>query len=171
MNMVGQDIWVSFMQLSCLHAANGILIFVCRAVLLGVSRILDGAGELQLLIGRDKYSISSTVGDEPLNPEHRTALIMPICLMKTLPRFAGLRATQRSVKKPQAAPRISDDTYHSDGYNPDICVAEQKGVRWSLSRGSAGRRPNFYRRRLPPYMKRKAAMSFCRRWGNQYPAI
>lgn len=37
-------------------------------------------GFLQLLIGRDKYSISaSTVGDEPLNPAHRTALIMPIC--------------------------------------------------------------------------------------------
>ncbi|EOK5619477.1 glucan biosynthesis glucosyltransferase H, partial [Escherichia coli] len=31
-------------------------------------------GFLQLLIGRDKYSISySTTGDEPLDPAHRTA--------------------------------------------------------------------------------------------------
>ncbi len=37
-------------------------------------------GFLQLRIGRDKYRISaSTVGAEPLNPEHRTALIMPTC--------------------------------------------------------------------------------------------
>ena len=37
-------------------------------------------GFLQLLIGKDKYSISSTIkGDEPINPAHRTALIMPIC--------------------------------------------------------------------------------------------
>ncbi len=52
-------------------------------------------GFLQLLIGRDKYSISaSTVGDEPLNPAHRTALIMPICNEDVDRVFAGLRATR-----------------------------------------------------------------------------
>ncbi len=55
--------------------------FVCRAVLLGVSRILDAAlmELLQLLIGRDKYSISaSMVGDEPQSAERTGRLIMPI---------------------------------------------------------------------------------------------
>ena len=57
-------------------------------------------GFLQLLIGRDKYSISaSTVGDEPLNPEHRTALIMPICNEDVDRVFAGLRATGNRLKR------------------------------------------------------------------------
>ncbi len=56
-------------------------------------------GFLQLLIGRDKYSISaSTAGDEPLNPEQWTALIMPICTKTLVSVFAGLRATPESVK-------------------------------------------------------------------------
>ncbi len=38
-------------------------------------------GFLQLLISKDKYSISSTIkGDETLNPAHRTSLIIPIYL-------------------------------------------------------------------------------------------
>lgn len=83
-------------------------------------------GFLQLLIGRDKYSISaSTVGDEPLNPEHRTALIMPICNEDVDRVFAGLRATWESVKASGNAEHF--DVYIlSDSYNPDICVAEQK---------------------------------------------
>lgn len=83
-------------------------------------------GFLQLLIGRDKYSISaSTVGDEPLNPEHRTALIMPICNEDVSRVFAGLRATWESVKATGNAAHF--DVYIlSDSYNPDICVAEQK---------------------------------------------
>ncbi len=89
-------------------------------------------GFLQLLIGRDKYSISaSTVGDEPLNPEHRTALIMPICNEDVNRVFAGLRATWESVKATGNAKHF--DVYIlSDSYNPDICVAEQKPG-WSLS--------------------------------------
>lgn len=83
-------------------------------------------GFLQLLMGRDKYSISaSTVGDEPLNPEHRTALIMPICNEDVDRVFAGLRATWESVKATGNAAHF--DVYIlSDSYNPDICVAEQK---------------------------------------------
>lgn len=66
---------------SALYAANRYPDPLCGTVLLGVRQFWTALmGFLQLLIGRDKYSISaSTVGDEPLNPEHRTALIMPIC--------------------------------------------------------------------------------------------
>ncbi len=102
-------------------------------------------GFLQLLIGRDKYSISaSTVGDEPLNPAHRTALIMPICNEDVDRVFAGLRATWESVKATGNAAHF--DVYIlSDSYNPDICVAEQKGVDGADCR-SAGRRADL----LPP---------------------
>ncbi|MCP6491806.1 hypothetical protein NL519_37245, partial [Klebsiella pneumoniae] len=68
---------------------------------------------------------ASTVGDEPLNPEHRTALIMPICNEDVNRVFAGLRATWESVKATGNAKHF--DVYIlSDSYNPDICVAEQK---------------------------------------------
>lgn len=81
MDMVGQDVWVSFMQLLPYMLQTGILIlFAVLFCWVSAGFWTALMGFLQLLIGRDKYSISaSTVGDEPLNPEHRTALIMPIC--------------------------------------------------------------------------------------------
>ena len=51
-------------------------------------------GFWQLLTGRDKYSISaSTVGDEVIAPEARTAIVMPIANEDVARVFAGLRAT------------------------------------------------------------------------------
>lgn len=63
-------------------------------------------GFLQLLIGKDKYSISSTIkGDEALNPAHRTALIMPICNEDVERVFAGyVLLMSRSL------PRVSSNT-------------------------------------------------------------
>ena len=51
-----------------------------------------------LLTGRDKYKISgSSAGNEPIAPDARTAMVMPIC-NEDVPRvFAGLRATLESV--------------------------------------------------------------------------
>ena len=93
-DMVGQD-------LGFLHAATPLRVAdrhpdpLCGTFLLVSAGFWTALmGFLQLLIGRDKYSISaSTVGDEPLNPEHRTALIMPICNEDVDRVFAGLRAT------------------------------------------------------------------------------
>lgn len=133
MDMVGQDVWVSFMQLLPYMLQTGILIlFAVLFCWVSAGFWTALMGFLQLLIGRDKYSISaSTVGDEPLNPEHRTALIMPICNEDVNRVFAGLRATWESVKATGNAKHF--DVYIlSDSYNPDICVAEQKAG-WSLS--------------------------------------
>lgn len=133
MDMVGQDLWVSFMQLLPYMLQTGILIlFAVLFCWVSAGFWTALMGFLQLLIGRDKYSISaSTVGDEPLNPEHRTALIMPICNEDVNRVFAGLRATWESVKATGNAKHF--DVYIlSDSYNPDICVAEQKHG-WSLS--------------------------------------
>lgn len=125
-------------------------------------------GFLQLLIGRDKYSISySTTGDEPLNPEHRTALIMPICNEDVERVFAGLRATWESVKRTGNAEHF--DVYIlSDSYDPDIAIAEQKA--WmELVRDVGGAGKIFYRRRRRR-VKRKSGNidDFCRRWGSNY---
>ncbi|WP_394520926.1 glucans biosynthesis glucosyltransferase MdoH [Pantoea sp. SGAir0184] len=125
-------------------------------------------GFLQLLIGRDKYSISySTTGDEPLNPEHRTALIMPICNEDVERVFAGLRATWESVKRTGNAEHF--DVYIlSDSYDSDIAIAEQKA--WmELVRDVGGAGKIFYRRRRRR-VKRKSGNidDFCRRWGSNY---
>ncbi|HBQ7079731.1 TPA: glucans biosynthesis glucosyltransferase MdoH, partial [Salmonella enterica subsp. enterica serovar Kentucky] len=168
-DMVGQDIWVSFMQLLPYMLQTGILIlFAVLFCWVSAGFWTALMGFLQLLIGRDKYSISaSTVGDEPLNPEHRTALIMPICNEDVSRVFAGLRATWESVKATGNAAHF--DVYIlSDSYNPDICVAEQKA--WmELIAEVQGEGQIFYRRRRRR-MKRKSGNidDFCRRWGNQY---
>ena len=125
-------------------------------------------GFLQLLIGRDKYSISySTTGDEPLNPEHRTALIMPICNEDVERVFAGLRATWESVKRTGNGEHF--DVYIlSDSYDADIAIAEQKA--WmELVRDVGGAGKIFYRRRRRR-VKRKSGNidDFCRRWGSNY---
>lgn len=101
-------------------------------------------GFLQLLIGKDKYSISSTIkGDEPLNPAHRTALIMPICNEDVERVFAGLRATYESVAATGQLEHF-DIYVLSDSDDPDTCVAEQKA--WmELCHDVGGR--IFYRRR------------------------
>lgn len=46
MDMVGQDVWVSFMQLLPYMLQTGILILFAVLVLLGVRRILDGVDGL-----------------------------------------------------------------------------------------------------------------------------
>lgn len=125
-------------------------------------------GFLQLLIGRDRYSISaSTAGNEALNPAHRTALIMPICNEDVSRVFAGLRATFESVRATGQLEHF-DVFILSDSYNPDICVAEQKA--WmELVREVGGEGKIFYRRRRRR-VKRKSGNidDFCRRWGGEY---
>ncbi|MDP1491868.1 hypothetical protein, partial [Klebsiella pneumoniae] len=67
---------------------------------------------------------ASTVGDEPLNPAPRTALIMPSCNEDVDRVFAGLRATWASVKATGNAAHF--DVYLlSASYTPAIGVAEQ----------------------------------------------
>lgn len=123
-------------------------------------------GFLQLLIGKDKYSISSTIkGDESLNPAHRTALIMPICNEDVERVFAGLRATYESVAATGQLEHF-DIYVLSDSDDPDTCVAEQKA--WmELCHDVGGR--IFYRRRRRR-VKRKSGNidDFCRRWGGEY---
>ena len=124
-------------------------------------------GFLQLLIGRDKYSISaSTVGDEPLNPEHRTALIMPICNEDVNRVFAGLRATWESVKPP-GMPNTLMSTFLVTVIT--WILRRRAKSRMELIAEVGGEGQIFYRRRRRR-VKRKSGNidDFCRRWGSQY---
>ncbi|MBU4609093.1 glucans biosynthesis glucosyltransferase MdoH [Achromobacter sp. GG226] len=125
-------------------------------------------GFVQLMKGRDRYSISaSTVGDEPIAPEARTAIVMPICNEDVARVFAGLRATFESVARHGNLDRF-DFFILSDSYHADNCVAEQRA--WvDLCREVGGFGKIFYRRRRRR-VKRKSGNidDFCRRWGNDY---
>lgn len=95
MEMINQNWQQSLLQILPYVLQTGIL-FLFAVLFCWVSAGFWTAlmGFLQLLIGKDKYSISYlTSGDEPINPEHRTALIMPICNEDVERVFAGLRAT------------------------------------------------------------------------------
>lgn len=125
-------------------------------------------GFLQLLIGRDRYSISaSAAGDAPIDPRHRTALIMPICNEDVARVFAGLRATWESVVA--TGQQAHFDVYIlSDSYDPDICIAEQRA--WLTLCAETGARGQIFYRRRRRRVKRKSGNidDFCRRWGSQY---
>ncbi|PKH26286.1 glucans biosynthesis glucosyltransferase MdoH [Enterobacterales bacterium CwR94] len=169
MEMINQDWQQSVMQILPYVLQTGIL-FLFAILFCWVSAGFWTAlmGFLQLLIGRDKYSISYGLqGDEPINPEHRTALIMPICNEDVERVYAGLRATWESVVRSGQSDHF--DVYIlSDSYNPDIAMAEQKAWMDLVKEvGGAGR--IFYRRRRRR-VKRKSGNidDFCRRWGSQY---
>lgn len=125
-------------------------------------------GFLQLVIGRDRYSISaSTAEDTPIADDARTALVMPICNEDVNRVFAGLKATYLSLK---ASGRLDlfDIYICSDSFDPDTCVQENQA--WmNLCREVDGFGRIFYRRRRRR-VKRKSGNidDWCRRFGNQY---
>lgn len=125
-------------------------------------------GFFQLLKGHDQYNISaSSLGDEPIPREARTALVMPIA-NEDVPRvFAGLRATYESLKATGHLEHF-DIFVLSDSNDPDTCVAEQKA--WlEVCKEVDGFGHIFYRRRRRR-VKRKSGNidDFCRRWGSSY---
>ncbi|WP_106477244.1 glucans biosynthesis glucosyltransferase MdoH [Phytohalomonas tamaricis] len=125
-------------------------------------------GFFQLMKGQDRYSISaSSIGDEEIEEDARTAIVMPIC-NEDVPRvFAGLKATYESVMATGSGDRF-DFYILSDSYDPDICVAENHA--WlRLCREVKGFGRIFYRRRQRR-VKRKSGNidDFCRRWGGNY---
>ena len=125
-------------------------------------------GFLELLTGRDKYKISgSSAGNEPIAPEARTALVMPIC-NEDVPRvFAGLRATFESVAASGNLDRF-DFFVLSDTNDTDIAVAEQQA--WlDVCRETKGFGRIFYRRRRRRVKRKSGNLDdFCRRWGGDY---
>lgn len=171
LHMMDKGVWIAFMQLLPYILQSGILIlFAILFCWISAGFWTALMGFLQLLIGKDKYSISaSTAGarEVPLNPEHRTALIMPVCNEDVDRVFAGLRATWESVKRANQHQHF--DVYIlSDSYDSDICVAEQKA--WMELIADVQDKGQIFYRRRGRRVKRKSGNidDFCRRWGNQY---
>ncbi len=121
----------------------------------------------------DKYSLSAKqVAHHPMNPEARTAIIMPICNEDVATVFAGLRATCESVAATGHA-RQFDVFVLSDSYNPETAAAERAA--WEDLRAALADSPNqpqvevYYRLRTRrTHRKAGNVADFCRRWGKDY---
>ncbi|MDN4590524.1 glucans biosynthesis glucosyltransferase MdoH [Xenophilus aerolatus] len=121
----------------------------------------------------DKHALSAKqVANHPMNPEARTAIIMPICNEDVATVFAGLRATCESVANTGHAQQF-DVFVLSDSYNPEIAKAERAA--WEELRAALAEHPNqpqvevYYRLRTRrTHRKAGNVADFCRRWGKDY---
>ncbi|RZL94321.1 MAG: glucans biosynthesis glucosyltransferase MdoH [Variovorax sp.] len=121
----------------------------------------------------DKHALSAKhVASHPMNPEARTAIIMPICNEDVATVFAGLRATCESVAATGHA-RQFDVFVLSDSYTPEIAAAERAA--WEDLRAALATGPNqpqvevYYRLRARrTHRKAGNVADFCRRWGKDY---
>jgi membrane glycosyltransferase len=103
----------------------------------------------------------------PIDPEARTAIVMPICEEPVERIFAGLRAIQESVDRTGSGARF-DFFVISDSATPGTGIREEEAwLRWCRETNGFGR--IFYRRRKIR-LKRKSGnvADFCRRWGRKY---
>jgi membrane glycosyltransferase len=116
----------------------------------------------------DRHALSLSVArHQPLGPEARTAVIMPICNEQVSTVFAGLRATCESVATTGAS-RLFDFYVLSDSSDPVVIAAERAA--WAELRESLGDGARVYYRWRQRRTRRKAGnvADFCRRWGRSY---
>ncbi len=116
----------------------------------------------------DKHALSyKDVLDQPLGPDARTAIIMPICNEQVATVFAGLRATCESLAATGAA-RLFDVYVLSDTSDPALRAAELAA--WAELRTSLAGCGRVYYRWRQHRTKRKSGnvADFCRRWGKGY---
>ncbi len=121
----------------------------------------------------DRHTLrAADVKDHAMNPEARTAIIMPICNEDVATVFAGLRATCESLAATGHAGQF-DVFVLSDSYNPEIAQAERKA--WEDLRAALAAQPElppievYYRLRTRrSHRKAGNVADFCRRWGKDY---
>ncbi|WP_430407515.1 glucans biosynthesis glucosyltransferase MdoH [Hydrogenophaga sp.] len=121
----------------------------------------------------DAHTLSAaSVRNDPMNPDARTAIIMPICNEDVPTVFAGLRATCESLAATGHA-RQFDVFVLSDSYDPAIAAAEKSA--WEDLRAALAAQPDlpqievYYRLRTRrSHRKAGNVADFCRRWGNDY---
>ncbi len=119
----------------------------------------------------DRHAPMLAAAHGPIDPDARTAIVMPICNEDIAEVFAGLRATCESLAA-TGAMTLFDVFVLSDTADPALRAAEQRA--WARLRtmlgdpvDGAGRLFYRWRRRRT---KRKAGnvADFCRRWGRSY---
>ncbi|MDP2220370.1 MAG: glucans biosynthesis glucosyltransferase MdoH [Hydrogenophaga sp.] len=126
-----------------------------------------------VLLRGDAHTLSAkAVQHHPMNPQARTAIVMPICNEDVATVFAGLRATCESLSSTGHAQQF-DVFVLSDSNDPAIAEAEKsawKALRAALAAQSDGPPIEVYYRLRTRRTHRKAGnvADFCRRWGKDY---
>jgi len=154
-----------------LQAAHTALFVVLSVwVVTGFVTALMGAW---VLLRGDRHTLTAaSVRDHTMNPQARTAVIMPICNEDVTTVFAGLRATCESLAGTGHAGQF-DVFVLSDSNDPATVAAER--LAWEQLRAaltSPSGQPLvevYYRlRRRRTHRKAGNVADFCRRWGKDY---
>ena len=157
------NLWLEYGQIALYGLLSGWVVTGFVTALMGFYVSVRG----------DKHALSAKqVADHPMNPEARTAIIMPICNEDVATVFAGLRATCESVAATGHA-RQFDVFVLSDSYTPEVAAAERAA--WEDLRAALADSPNqpqvevYYRlRKRRTHRKAGNVADFCRRWGKDY---
>lgn len=157
------NVWLEYSQIALYGLLSGWVVTGFVTALMGFYVSVRG----------DKHALSAKqVADHPMNPEARTAIIMPICNEDVATVFAGLRATCESVAATGHA-RQFDVFVLSDSYTPEVAAAERAA--WEDLRAALADSPNqpqvevYYRlRKRRTHRKAGNVADFCRRWGKDY---
>jgi membrane glycosyltransferase len=157
------NVWLEYGQIGLYGLLSGWVVTGFVTALMGFYVSVRG----------DKHALSvKQVAHHPMNPEARTAIIMPICNEDVATVFAGLRATCESVAATGHAKQF-DVFVLSDSYNPETAAAERAA--WEDLRAALADSPNqpqvevYYRLRTRrTHRKAGNVADFCRRWGKDY---
>jgi membrane glycosyltransferase len=157
------NVWLEYGQIGLYGLLSGWVVTGFVTALMGFYVSVRG----------DKHALSvKQVAHHPMNPEARTAIIMPICNEDVATVFAGLRATCESVATTGHAKQF-DVFVLSDSYNPETAAAERAA--WEDLRAALADSPNqpqvevYYRLRTRrTHRKAGNVADFCRRWGKDY---
>jgi membrane glycosyltransferase len=157
------NVWLEYGQIGLYGLLSGWVVTGFVTALMGFYVSVRG----------DKHALSAKqVANHPMNPEARTAIIMPICNEDVATVFAGLRATCESVASTGHAKQF-DVFVLSDSYNPETAAAERAA--WEDLRAALADSPNqpqvevYYRLRTRrTHRKAGNVADFCRRWGKDY---
>lgn len=157
------NIWLEYGQIGLYGLLSGWVVTGFVTALMGFYVSVRG----------DQHALSvKQVANHPMNPEARTAIIMPICNEDVATVFAGLRATCESVAATGHAKQF-DVFVLSDSYSPETAAAERAA--WEDLRAALADSPNqpqvevYYRLRTRrTHRKAGNVADFCRRWGKDY---
>jgi membrane glycosyltransferase len=157
------NVWLEYGQIGLYGLLSGWVVTGFVTALMGFYVSVRG----------DKHALSvKQVAGHAMNPEARTAIIMPICNEDVATVFAGLRATCESVAATGHAKQF-DVFVLSDSYTPELAAAEHAA--WEDLRAALATSPNqpqvevYYRLRTRrTHRKAGNVADFCRRWGKDY---
>lgn len=157
------NVWMQYGQLALFGLLSAWVVTGFVTALMGFWVSLRG----------DAHTLSAAaVRHHPMNPDARTAIIMPICNEDVATVFAGLRATCESLAATGHA-RQFDVFVLSDSYDPAIAAAEKSA--WENLRAALAAQPElpqievYYRLRTRrTHRKAGNVADFCRRWGKDY---